>query len=352
MLCISYIIANLAETKNKKKYLLYIILLWTFIAGVRAVDVGLDTKQYYKIFNLIATNDSQIWWYGIEASFVHIVEALLFVWNNTTVPFVFMAALTYALVLFRFWEFRNIGHFHWMVFCFFIMHYFASLNISRQFCAVAIIFWGTRYLCKRKYGVYLVTVLIGCLFHKSAVLGLLFYMFEFFYWKTLIIKQKLFIIAGLLALPICGCYILSNLSSYYKYLQLIEVDVGVVLPIKLLLFVVSQSGITSTVLRYYPNGDTIQQDEIRDLSIQIRKVRIYYLSGILMSFLGYFYSFVDRGALVLYIYEAVYFGIILKVRNDRSIFKLIVFSLFILIFIIGLIGDGHSVIPYRFIWQD
>lgn len=53
--------------------------------------------------------------------------------------------------------------------------YFISFNLIRQYIAVAIVFWGTKYLLEKNLKKYVVVILIASLFHATALIMIPFY---------------------------------------------------------------------------------------------------------------------------------------------------------------------------------
>ncbi len=61
----------------------------------------------------------------------------------------------------------------WLVFYSMPLFFFASLSTLRQSVATAIIFYSYRYATEKKYLLFFITILIACLFHISAIAGVL-----------------------------------------------------------------------------------------------------------------------------------------------------------------------------------
>jgi len=342
--------AYIARKTGNRKYIWADIVVLTIIAGFRGPSVGKDTSHYIEIFELISSNDPRLSWIGLEKTYTYICRFLLSTWNNYTFIFFLTAFITYAAILLRFWDFRAIGNYSWMVFCFYTMHFFASMNITRQFCAVAIVFWGTRFLEKDKYKYFFLTIICGCLFHKSALIGILFYVFELLRRNKLEKKQILFVMACIALVPVYGEYLLITINKYMKYFMASNFNIGIMLPFKLVLLFFSGYGLKKCI--YMKNRKAgFTNIYARDLQETIGKVRIYYAVGIALTSIGYFFTFMERIGLMFYLFEAVYMGMIVKIRKDRNMYRILVFLLFVYVFIVDLISDGQGVIPYTVFWQ-
>lgn len=160
----SVLIAYLAEKKDDGRYVILLVLVIGFVSGVRAPDVGIDTLNFYEKFNspvIYGVESGYVWWMKLFGSFGTFTTFLLVT-----------ELLTYGFLFARFWELRNKASFVVSTSVFFALYYFLSLNIMRQFLVVSIVFWATRYLFMRKYGVFSVIVLACTCIHTSSLIAL------------------------------------------------------------------------------------------------------------------------------------------------------------------------------------
>lgn len=89
--------------------------------------------------------------------------------------------LTHLLILFFLW--KHLKEYsidiRWSVFVFMFGAMFnISLNLMRQYIAIAICMYGMRYIYKHQMLKYVICVTIGCLFHVSVIVFLIFYFAE------------------------------------------------------------------------------------------------------------------------------------------------------------------------------
>lgn len=328
--------------KNSKFSLVIIIGLLTIITGLRAESVGLDTKSYIKTFELIrAGKVDQV--YGFEKSFVFICEILLKIYDNPHFILFVLSLLTNIFIVFRLWDFKNIASFPWMIFIYFTSFYFNLFNIARQMCAVAIVFFATRFLQQKKYFNYLIFLFLAILFHKSAFIGVLFLCLEFFMWRYLNVCQKRWLIVCFVISPVILIYAWDVFIEYSHYFQDVNFNFGIMLILKAILVVISSIGLLSRIKN---RQQLLQRDPV---IYSVKTVRVYYFIGIIITSLGYTWLFMDRIGLAFYLFECVYWGIVVKNSCYRQWFKLIIGSLFFIIFILSLINNGQGVLPFSFI---
>jgi hypothetical protein len=215
MAFLSFVIAKYAEMANSKKAVWLIVILFSVIAGLRAISVGIDTKTYNLVFNIISDGTVRAM-YGIEESFIRICAVLLRVWNNNQFLLFIFALVSHGLILFRLWKDREFISFRWSVFAYYIMFYAFSLNGMRQFVAVAIIVYATSFVKEGKYIKFILSVIVATLFHTSAIIGLLYIFFEIIFSKYFDAKRKrmlyLFVFFG----SILSLYLFFNLINVYS----------------------------------------------------------------------------------------------------------------------------------------
>lgn len=333
MLC-----AYQAQRTDKKAYVYLIIISLSFVAGFRSFTVGMDTKTYVQIFKSISVGDFDLAW-G-EVGFKHFSRILLKVYNNPTFVFSVFALITNGLIILRLWDFKRISSFVYSIACYYIAFYFMSMNIMRQFVAIAIIFYATRFIAERKYIWFFVAIAAATSFHTSSLIAVVFVGLEVFQWKYLKNFQKILIGIIILISPFAIKYILNEVQGYSHYFTSVKSNnIGFMLIVKLIIYAFS-------IIVF--NRNTNQVDEKYD----IRCIKIYYLLGIILNATGYFFSYMERIGLPFYLFECAYFGVIVRNTRCNQLFKLTLILLLAYLFIMDLISNGQGQIPYKFIWQS
>ena len=348
---LSLIILLLAVMAGKTKSALFAVLIvatLTFVGGFRAYTVGRDTAAYVEIFANISNGGK----HNKDIGFTIVSRILLTICDNPTFVFLVYALITHGLITARLWELTKGEAFTYAVFAYYSFYFFETMNIMRQFVVVAVIFYATRYLAKRKYFTYLLILLPCITFHISAVLGVVFLLSEFFYWKKLTKKQKQFLIAvvvlGVATVALAFGFIMTKLDIYLHYFKHIQLDIGLRVFALLLILIV-------TSWLYKPK----LRDSKRLLNRQgdkyiLSTTRLYYFWACCFGFAGYLYEFMDRLGFYFTPFVFVYFGMAVKERRslERVIIKMIIilsiaYILYNYIFVLN--GSYHH--PYKFIWE-
>ena len=340
---LAILLANAADRKNKKIYIMTAALILSLVAGLRATTVGIDTAQYVKYFGLIAEGKLNLV-YGLEDSFVFICGALLKIWNNPSFLLMIFALITNYLIMARFWSMRTSVSLGWAVTVYCSLFYFMTFNIMRQFVAAAIIFYATKYISQRKYMKFLLFVAIAFLFHKSAILGVVLLACDIFAWKHLNKKQKNFLICAALMVPVAAVvFVKIFLGKYLRYLQNIKLDFGIMLPLKLAFFIIT------LLIGYMGVSEFVKSTERGEYTLIT--VRIYYILGLAVTALGYIFPFADRIGIYFYIFEAVYMAMLAKHAKNRALLKMCMIALYAFIMFGSIFGNAYGQANYLFMWQ-
>ncbi len=329
----SVLTAFLAEKKNSKILLALSLFFVCFIAGFRAENVGLDTASYYTYINWAGSGILQ----NVEIGFIYFSKFLLRIINTPKFVVFVYSSLTIIFIFLRFWTLRDKASYSLMVFLYLALYFQLSLNIMRQFFAVAIVFFATYFLQNKKSIPYFIFVVIASLFHVTAILGIGIYIVYYWYTTEKAIKKILFSIVMLACIPVIIYYGGSTLDKYSIYFKNINVNVGLLVFAKgalLLIFI-------------YCNQSILFSKYNQDNLIKI--ITILYLIGIGLTFMGYIFEYMERLGLGLMIFEPVCLAIMCKRRN-ASLFKIAVFSLALFIIFMSYLSNGNGIFPYNWIF--
>lgn len=341
--CLLIVISLRATKENKLSKVYPIIIALTLLAGFRNYSVGIDTLQYVHKFNEISFGRLE-YAYGLEYTFRYICKSLLYINDSPTFLFFIFSLLTNILIIIRLWDFRSVSNFTMMVMCYYCTFYFYTFNIVRQMCAVAIIFFATRYLEKGKYINYLAGVVIAYCFHNSSIIGLILFFTEFFRWSDLKVSQKRFLIAILLITPWGGKQIYQQIERYTIYLDGTSYRIGSMLAIKFLLYLFF---IFVIILPQHKTNNSL-------LNKNNNNYVIYYGIGIVLTTLGYIFPYMERIGIYFYLFEGCFWGkIIEKVKGKDKIFYSLLLGSILMYYLYGdLFVGGQGQLPYYFVWEN
>lgn len=156
------------------------ISLPILLAGLRDLSVGTDVKVYVvSKFNAVRIASSFINYVNtanIEVGFAALVYLVTKLTGSVT--FVLLAIHTFIVVII----YLDIANHRdkipvWLgMLVFYLLYFNMSLNIMRQWMAMAILLYASKYMFARRTWVYLAYVLIAACFHETAYVGIFTYL--------------------------------------------------------------------------------------------------------------------------------------------------------------------------------
>lgn len=337
--------AYLADKYNSIVLRNLLILFLIVITGFRGYEVGIDTPNY------IETWDETI--FGIpvysEIGFQWLMLLLQKFTLNPTSLFVSCSTIIFTFLIIRLWDFRQIASFTIMIAVLYMLVLMRSMNIMRQYCAIAIVFFSTRYLFQKGYLKFILGVIVATLFHTSSLLAISFLGFELLQWKQLSFRKKAFFIL-LIAIGVSLSVIVFSFinSKYGNYFEQTEVDLGL-LTIVTFIFVLL-SFVASNLWR---KRIGIDYNAIGEHRYWIKVIFVAYFMGILLQSLGYFFPYMDRIGLMFSLFGIVFWGVLFKLTINVVLKLVYTFSLLFLIgwpFLSSILNNDYGTVPYTFCW--
>lgn len=192
--------------KTKAQYVYYTLI--TIITGfaVCRYNVGYDYPNYYKIIEEENIALVELLFAPLSA----LLAKIAIYFNSPQLLFFLFGIPIYGLILVTLKRFSF--NYALSIIVFICLFYYTSLSIIRQALAVAITFYGYKYVVNRSFIKYFTTILIATLVHPSAFIALAIYWIPYIKFKTLI----LLIISGLFISPILF-YLMSQYGFYSSY---------------------------------------------------------------------------------------------------------------------------------------
>lgn len=335
------VLANIADNCNNRKIVSCIALLLSVISGFRGEEVGIDT-----VHNIDR-------WYDVEAGrevyleygFTLLIKFTQYFTSDWTFLFFICAVITCFLIILRLWDFRDISSFPIMVTAFYMLYFLRTMNVTRQFVAIAIVFYFSRYFFKKKYFKYIVGIIIASLFHVSSLMAFALFALDFLKWKELKILHKVLLSICVLCFPLFVKVAEHVITSEFGIYFLNEdTNLGVMTLVKLVFLVLScfLSGLLSNNIHNKIDGN----------NFVIRCCIYIYAVALILQSLGYVFPFMDRIGLLFNMFGIVYWGILFKTKSvSNKFFYSIMFLLLVAYPFIGtLIYDSYGVVPYHFSW--
>ena len=331
---------------QKLNYLLMFLILLLPLA-FRGETVGIDTVTYYKWFDSASKfYDGEKFFLYWEPGFALLIKLLMLLSNNSTfVMFVFDFFILYFIVS-RLWEYKGRMPFSEGIFLFITLFYLFCFNLTRQMLALALVFWATRYLEKKKYLWFLLFVVLASTIHATSVVCSLILLVYMFLPKAEVYKKEiefvllvgLSVIVMLLALLFNdnSISVIDRIQHYInKYLIIGNVNLG-------FMYVVRFVAISLTFCLIYRISNRNND--------QVKINNFLYFIGTVLALVGSFFEFVERLGLFFLVYVCVLFPIIFNSdyfnKRSKILLKWGVYSLCMLLYLIALVGNSQGQMPY------
>jgi len=318
---------------NESHRWLYALIPMGLVAAFR-YGIGTDYFNYEQYFN--STLHGSGW--NMEWLFRICSTIIMKVFGDTKVVFALYSIV--ILLLVGYTLFQNSENYRESLFLFITLGYFfCSLNILRQYLAISVVFFATRYIFKKNYFVFYLLVFFAAGIHRSAIIAVIL--------PLLAIKpfpKSIYIVIslGFLVMPVFRNNIITALSSvvpaYRGYLlrntQVMHIG-------EIICYVLLFSSFLVLGIQHIDS-----QKNNRKFAFLFNCLFISFL----FYMVGFFIPNINRISLYFEIYFVMYIPLILALDNDdvrsrnRLIINVLMFSFFI--FIIGYI-KRYGVMPYR-----
>lgn len=337
--------AYIADKYNSKKILYLLISIFAFVTGFRGDEVGIDTPHYVDLWNEALSGNLLF----IEVGFQWLIYVLQRFTKNPTIFLFVCSTIIYLFIIIRLWDFRKIASFPIMIagLCMFTL--MPSMNIMRQYCAISIVFFSTRYILGEKhYLKFIIGVFIATLLHTSALSAISFLGFELISWHNFSKLKKACVIAILILLPLIGLEIYNlAYSEYGEYFENEEQSLGSLTLLKFVFIIFSfycsklwKKAIDSNVINNY-----VYVSEF---------IFGAFILGVSLESLAYFFPFMGRIGLPFSIFGIVYWGMLFKLTKNLFLKKCYFIAFLFLLampFTLSILFNGYGTVPYLFCWQ-
>lgn len=187
---IGLIIYNMKIVKLKERtkiYLVFTFVQLTTIAGCRSAEVGWDTNNYLKYFQMVESNGSLFsslrMYTWVEPGYIVFCYMVYLLGGNAQISLVIAGALVYLLILYFIYKYASSPILSVMsLFCFPV--FYDSLSMLRNAIVCSLFLLSFILLEEKKYGKTIVCTLIAMSFHNFAFIFIPLYFIGKIKWKT------------------------------------------------------------------------------------------------------------------------------------------------------------------------
>ncbi len=190
---------SLGAAKAKTRNLVFLVWIFTalFIISAGRIAIGIDYWDYTEIFSLIMQ--------GREVSTEPVFNAFvkvcyfLFGFGNYKSIFIIFSFVTIFFFLKGIYDQSSAFVWSFMLFMAF-GYYFSSFNTIRYYFALAICFYAIKFLIKKDYALFIISVLLAATMHKALLSVLILYPLGMIKYKKWSIPVVGLAVASLFAL--------------------------------------------------------------------------------------------------------------------------------------------------------
>ena len=210
----------MTEQSYSKKSLLFIAFSLLFCFSAFRFNIGWDYWAYYdtikyNLFTNIVSSE--------EYATISLIELSRFL-NMTNLYFVVNSFICIFFIYKTISKYSIDPWLSLLLFLCFPLFFLNSLSIIRFFTALALTFYGFKFIVQKQLIKYIILVLLASLFHKSAIIALAFYFVRYMKLGTV----KIAII--LVSLPFIGTFlnsfVLKYLPKYAIYTETSNIQEG------------------------------------------------------------------------------------------------------------------------------
>lgn len=344
---------SLRKYRKKTKVNIWIyllIFLLSTLAGLRNSKTGVDTAHYIARY-IEPIREGKFWIItDMSIGFKTIVWFTYLFTTHTFVVLIVIAMITNTCIILRLWDYRNKASFTLMFVMYYCFYYLITYNLFRQFLAVSIVFYSSRYIEQKRYKKYILGTTISILIHNISILGFILLVMDIALSdenpkeKK---KRRMFFLISPLILSIVS-WALLNHFDFNHYIYLLKRpgnhgNNGISIPIKMLLSVIMYYGINKEMKKDVSNCE---------LSItEIKKITWIYIVGLLIGLSAYISYEAERLTYYFVIYEPIFASIKVKKNVQVQITRYLYFLFAIYSLYSKLSGGGSKIMPYMFFWQ-
>lgn len=326
------------NVKNKNVIFLSIVfIILTLMSGFRHYSIGTDTNGYLLHFNIINFNNVSIFQYSMEPLFILLNKIGYLFSSNPQIILILSSIIISFFVAMRI---NASSAYPWMsVFLYVSMYmYYQSFNGVRQYIAIAIMFYFSKYISENKPINYYFGVVLAIGFHQTAAIFIPFYVVN----KLNENKTVRAIFISFLVILVANFNKILNLifnlfPSYVVYKEALTISSGGIRDIFISIMILAIGYVVSKV---YGSSKKIKEYEIYIVIYFLLSVISYGSNANLVQRIAWYFSMF----VILYLPELV---VRIKSKEIR-IFSIIMILMFFTAFHGYLLSTNfHRVTPYQ-----
>lgn len=370
------VLKNVNNSERKKKKFVFLAFgTLTLIAMMRSPSVGIDlAKHYARNYTAIA---SLAWeelpaisiLTGYELGFVYFCKLISLISHNVQWFIAVTSIIVYSVIgrfIYRYSNNVFLSTYLFITSC----CYYMLMNILRQALAVSIILLAYDFLCNKeekgkisRYLLFITMVLLATSFHQSAIIALLFILFDVLQFKK---KHWIYVIVVVFAIyswyDSFYLFFIKFVSNGQRYLAHItngyegeaSIDIYTIINILLTMgaFVL---GYYYLILKRRKIGEAFECYRVSALRYQKESTLLYLsLMAGTCRMLTTRMNILNRATFYFLPFVFIVYPLAIKNSINRKLLTYVIYILFGIYFLfmtLYLAGDYYGVVPFQAFWQ-
>lgn len=336
-ICIASLLAMAAQKRDSKRLIFMVALILSLLCGLRGDSVGVDTMNYMRYLQNLQSSGIG---FGSDIGFSAFAYVLLKIFNDYHIILLICAILTNYLIVFRLWDFRDKASMALMIFIFAVIQYPYTFNIVRQFLAIALIFWGTRYLDRGKTWGYVLINILTASIHTSSLACFSIIFLKNSRGENRRRKKYMWCMLSVLFVVIGFATFSTNIQKYEQHLATVSYSFHGLTLIRFLsaaLVIAANRALNNSEFSVSLEGE----------NVALNKDIIYlYLLGLLTAGIGMFFPFMNRIGFYFLTFEMPFWGQTVYAKANRGVYRCMIAVILIYVLSATLFGDSEGLINY------
>lgn len=210
------------DKNTRRIFAIFTVLVPAFFAGIR-YGIGTDYIVYEKVFNEVVNN--AVITKRSEFGYVILNKVIAFFTSNFQVLLFVIAVIMIGCIYATLYRKKEKINVPFAMFCFMLLFYQMSFNLTRQLLAASILMYATKYLEEDKKLKYIAMNIIAISIHSVAIIGLPLTFLYNFLTEEKYSKRRYIFYAIALVIVIGYSFVLtpifSKIPSLYYYMKYI-----------------------------------------------------------------------------------------------------------------------------------
>lgn len=178
LVIILYVLFNFNKKNNLSNliFLRICFVLFFILSSIRGYEIGTDTIMYVNLFSKCANGGWDVFsWDSYFEPLYLILNIIIGLFSKSNRFFIVVISFILNYAVYKFIKNNSKNYFFSVLVYIGMLFFYTSMTMLRQFIAIIICLYATKYAKEKKLFSFIICVCIAFGFHSSALLALLYY---------------------------------------------------------------------------------------------------------------------------------------------------------------------------------